>query len=707
MQEATSATVLGNFDNATFSAYGVTSRFFKRDGRFYVNTEGADGVLRDYPVDYTFGVDPLQQYLVGFPDGRYQALGIAWDTRPSDQGGQRWFHLYPDERIVADDVLHWTGINQNWNYMCADCHTTDLVRNYDRAGDRFDTTWSEIGVACEACHGPAAKHVEWARSDRTADSVPDSSNGLVVDFGERKDVRWIWNDGAAIASRSRPPEKFRAEIETCGRCHARRAPLGDTIAHGAPLLDSYRVTLLEEDLYHGDGQIDDEVYVYGSFLQSKMYRAGVTCSDCHDPHTLKLRFEGDALCTQCHRSEVFATPEHHFHTTGNPGGRCVDCHAPTKTYMVVDPRRDHSFRVPRPDLTVKLGVPNACSGCHEDRSAAWAADRIIDLYGPDGAASPHFGETLAGARNGDAGAMRRLVRIASDGTRPAIVRATALETLGRNLNREGFAAIGEGLRSDDALVRLAALGTLEGLGPSDRFRGAFPLLTDPVRAVRLEAARLLAPVPLEELPADARATLEGVFEQIERALETSSDRPESLTTLGNFYRERGDVAKSESTYREVLSRHPSFAPAYVNLADLYRSLDRDDAGAETLRSGIETNPDNAALHYVYGLLLIRQQRYTDATGELARAAELGPDNARYGYVYALALQKIGDIDKALVTLRGVYGRHPENREVLLALATMHRDRGNLEDAKGYARTLVDRFPEDVQARQLLESLQAQ
>ncbi len=166
MQVADDKSVLGNFDNAKITYAGTTSTFSRRDGKFYVNTDGPDGKLADYEIKYTFGVHPLQQYLIEFPGGRKQALGIAWDSRPKTQGGQRWFHLYPGQNIKAGDPLHWTGVQQNWNFQCAECHSTDLRKNFDAKAGTFDTRWSQINVSCEACHGPGSNHVAWAKQDR-------------------------------------------------------------------------------------------------------------------------------------------------------------------------------------------------------------------------------------------------------------------------------------------------------------------------------------------------------------------------------------------------------------------------------------------------------------------------------------------------------------------------------------------------------------
>ncbi|GMQ95917.1 MAG: tetratricopeptide repeat protein [Gammaproteobacteria bacterium] len=707
MQEVTQATVLGDFDNATFTAWGVTSRFFNKGEDFYVNTEGADGKLQDYKIDYTFGVYPLQQYLIAFPGGRRQALGLAWDARPKEKGGQRWFSLYPDERIAPDDPLHWTQINQNWNYMCADCHSTNLRRNFDRENDRYETKWSEIDVSCEACHGPGSNHVAWAKTWNTANASQIPSKGLEVAFDERKDIQWARMEGATIAARSAPPATFRTEVETCARCHARRSPLGTPIEDGKPVLDNYRIARLTENLYYADGQIKDEVYVYGSFLQSKMYRAGVTCSDCHSPHSLELRAEGNALCLRCHSAEAFDTPTHYFHDPGTAGSQCVACHAPAKTYMVIDPRRDHSFRVPRPDLSVKLGVPNACSGCHKNQSAEWAADRVAEWYGPKRKQTPHFGEAFAAAREGVPGAEQQLVQIAFDDGQPAIVRATALDTLGQNLNRESFAVIQQGLRDEDASVRLAALGSLESLAPRERLRDVFPLIQDPVRAVRLAATRLLAPLALETLPAEPRETLATAFAEYEEAHKAIADRPESLMTLANFYRDRGKTQLAEATYREAMARHPSFGPAFVNLADLYRSLGQDQRGEEVLRTALRTVPEQADVLHAYGLLLVRRQRFVEAARQLGNAASLQPDNSRYSYAYALALQKIGDTKSAMTTLAAAHERDPVNRDILFALTTISRDRGDLEKAVEYARALVELSNGDPGSLQLLESLQSQ
>jgi hypothetical protein len=374
MQNATEATVRGDFNDANFTYGDVTTKFYREDGKFMIRTDGPDGKLQDFEAKFTFGVAPLQQYLLELPGGRFQALAIAWDSRPKADGGQHWFHLYPNETIKAGDPLHWTGLQQNWNFECAECHSTNLRRNYDPIAGAYKTSFSEINVSCESCHGPGSHHAAWAHKEVGWEDF-NMNKGLTVSLDERQDVSWALDTKTGNSTRSEPRRTTR-EIETCGHCHARRGSLWADAALGTPIGDSYRVALLDDNLYFPDGQLRDEVYEYGSFLQSRMFHAGVSCSDCHEPHSLALRAPGNGVCLQCHATEKYQTATHHRHAPDSVGAQCTSCHMPTRTYMVVDPRRDHSIRIPRPDLSVSLGTPNACNGCHADKSLQWAADQI-------------------------------------------------------------------------------------------------------------------------------------------------------------------------------------------------------------------------------------------------------------------------------------------------------------------------------------------
>jgi predicted CXXCH cytochrome family protein len=685
MQEASLESVLGNFDNAEFTYYDITSRFYRDGERFMVRTDGPDGSLQDYPVKYTFGVTPLQQYLIEFPGGRLQALSIAWDSRPAESGGQRWFHLYPDEKIDHNDELHWTGYNQNWNYMCADCHSTNLQKNYDAGSRTFNTRWSEINVSCEACHGPGSGHNAWAAKE-AAVQAQDSTRGLDVSLDERHGVSWHMDPETGTAQRS-TARNGTTEIQVCAQCHSRRAAIASDYVPGHAFMDAYRPALLTEQLYYSDGQIKDEVYVFGSFIQSRMFHAGVTCSDCHDPHTLQLRAPGDQVCLGCHAADRFASEAHHFHEPGSKGARCVECHMPETTYMVVDPRRDHSMRIPRPDLSDTLGTPNACIRCHADRSNSWAAERVREWYGDPARGFQDFAGTLQAARTGEPDAAAQLLALAGRAEQPAIARATALSLLANYPAPQAIQSISDSLYDADPIVRMGGLDALESLPPGMRFAIGQHLLDDALRAVRLEAGRVLADTPADSLDAAQRARLERAIDDYVEAQQFNADRPQTYINLGNLYLRMGDAGHAEHAYRQALLLDVSFVPAYVNLADLFRMTGREEAALGTLGEGLAIAPGNADLHYARGLALVRSKQLPEAVEALARAAELQADNTHYTYVYAIALDAGGETGKAIEVLERYHENAANNAEILSALASFTRKAGDSAQAEQYEQQL--------------------
>ncbi len=700
MQEATASTVLGDFTGAQLTKDGVTSTFFRKDDRWMVRTDGPNGALADFEIAYTFGVYPLQQYLVPFPDGRMQALTIAWDARPREAGGQHWFSLYPDERIDHRDPLHWTRLQQNWNYVCADCHSTNLRRNYDAAHDRYATTWSDLAVACEACHGPGSDHVAWADEKPGAERM--LNDGLAIALDERRGVAWT-PDANGNSTRSRPLLSHR-EVETCADCHARRTPLGDDPGPTGRLLDTYVPELLEPGLYEPDGQQHDEVYTYGSFLQSKMYARGVTCSDCHDPHTERLRAPGNAVCAQCHAPAKYDATSHTMHAAGGPGARCVACHMPTRTYMIVDPRHDHSLRIPRPDLTLRYGVPNACASCHADRDAAWAAAAIEREHRPIRKGFQTFVDALVTARSGEPGAEQKLAGLARDATAPAIARATASAALERFPGPTMLETLRTSIDDGDALVRLGALDAFAAVPPELRGPLLAPLADDPAKAVRVRAGRMLAAVPAHRLPADGRARRERAMAEYVASETAMADRPESHANLGSFHAESGAPTTAEAEYRAAIRLQADYVPAYVNLADLYRALGRDADAEHVLGEGLAAVPDDPSLLHALGLLRVRQQRLDDALPLLARAAVARPDDARFAYVYGVALHSAGRVDDAVAVLAKALARAPYDRDLLGALAAFHRDAGRRREALQYATRLAAVAPDDDGVRELVRSL---
>jgi predicted CXXCH cytochrome family protein len=664
MEEATEATVLGDFDDAVFEHEGVTSRFYRRAGRYFVHTEGPGGEPGEFEIAYTFGYDPLQQYLIRFPRGRLQALSIAWDVP-----GKRWFHLYPDRKIPADDWLHWTRNAQNWNGMCAACHSTRLEKNFDSKSDSFATTWSEIDVSCEACHGPGSRHVAWAEVEPMA--RPDVEHRALI----------VPTSGLTA----------REQVELCAPCHSRRSELGTFKHAGVELLDHMVPSLLREGLYHADGQILDEVYVYGSFLQSKIYAKGIRCSDCHDVHSTKLHEQGNALCTRCHQAEAYDSASHHFHkkeVEGKPsdGALCVKCHMPETTYMVVDARADHSLRVPRPDLTQTIGTPNACEGCHDDKPLEWSVDAYRKWYGE--ASKPHFGSILAAARAGKPEAGEELVRLAGDPLHPAIVRATALSLLARYPREASERVLRDALGSPDAAVRHAAVQTLP-----TQVETLAPLLFDPVRAVRTLAAARLAGTPPEQLKPYQRRALDDALEEYRTDAEATLDFPQGGLNLGNLYSQLGDPAKAEEGYRQAIAVDDLFFPAKQNLAVLLNTQGRNREAEALLREILDAYPDNAEAAYSLGLLLVEMRRPAVAVTYLERAAKGMPSHARLHYNLGLLHQQLGQLPNAERSFKNGLVAAPYDLDLMVALADHYLKRGRARDALAWAERIIAAHPD--------------
>jgi tetratricopeptide (TPR) repeat protein len=652
MDIASESTVVGDFANAVFEHGGVTSEFYRRDGNYYVRTEGPGGEIGEFEIAYTFGIEPLQQYLIPFPGGRYQSLTIAWDTERDE-----WFFLYPDQEVPPDDWLHWTRGGQTWNGMCAECHSTNLIKGFDPESKSFETTWSEIDVSCEACHGPASQHVDWAELPPMA--RPQSDNyELVVRTSD-------------ITSRQ--------QVELCAPCHSRRSELGDYDHSGGDFLDSQLPAVLREGLYHPDGQILEEVYVYGSFVQSKMYRNDVRCSDCHDVHSLQLIEQGNDLCLQCHRGDTYDSYEHHFHQQvyqGEPseGALCIKCHMPEQPFMVVDWRADHSLRLPRPDLTLEIGTPNACgqSGCHDDQSLQWQARYYRQWYGE--ARKPHYGTVIAEGRAGLPGARDDLIRLAGDDLYPAIVRATALTLLGSYRSDESTEAFNLALADEEALIRHTALSSLNEAAAETYVELVSPLLFDPVKAVRAEAATRLAGTPPEMLEPYQQEALAEALAEYREAMEYSLDFAHAGYNLGNVAVRLGDAAEAERNYRTALEIDDLFLPAKINLGILYNSTGRNQDAERLFREVLEADPEQFDTAYMLGLLLAEMNRVEDAVEYLGIASNGLPTRSRAHYNYGLALQSVRRLPEAETALLRALNLEPTNYDYLFALADHYVNR---------------------------------
>lgn len=700
MQHARDDTVLGDFGGVEVDYFGTRSRFFRKDGKFLVTTDGPDGAMETFEVKYTFGVAPLQQYLVAFPDGRLQALSFAWDSRPKVQGGQRWFHLYPDEPIRHDDSLHWTKLGQNWNFMCAECHSTDVRKNYDAASDTFHTTFSEISVGCEACHGPASGHVAWAEGGA---SPGLAGKGFAAMAPRRPPADWTIDPATGSPARgtSRPAGD---EVETCARCHGRRGIMSENWQPGHPITDTHMPALLSSGLFEADGQMQDEVFNDQSFKQSLMYAKGVVCSDCHDPHSAQLKAPGAEVCGQCHAPDRFSSMAHTGHAPGSGAPDCIGCHMPARTYMGVDRRHDHSFRVPRPDLSDAFGTPNACTDCHADKPARWAAEAVERWHGLVRKGYQSWTEAFHRARAGEPAARALLLKLAADPETPGIARATALSEAQRFPSNATSEATARALSDADPMVRAVALRALAGAPLNRRWELAAPLLDDPSLAVRTEAALLLADQPPAGLAEADRMRLAAAMAAYEAAQRLNADRPDARANLARFLASRGDPAAAEAELRAGLRLYPGATTLSVNLSDLYRALGREADAEAALRDAIARAPEAGAAHHALGLSLVRQKRYADALAELRRAMELAPEEPRFAYVYAVALQSTGEGDRAGAVVADALRRHPHDGALLtLGLKDALRQ-SDAEAAADLADRLSGMQPDDAGLARLADRL---
>ncbi|GIX00523.1 MAG: cytochrome c [Pirellulaceae bacterium] len=722
MQRATEQTVRADFDNVKMEHHGIVSTAYRDGERFMIRTEGPDGELHDYEIKYTFGWEPLQQYMVEFPapgrkdDGtlpRLQVLRLSWDTER-----RQWFYLAPpdvSEKLAPDDDLHWTGIAQRWNTMCAECHSTNYQKNFlpsfeleeHASGEvqqpdssigwspgEYHSTFSEINVACEACHGPGSVHVELAQQ-----WFPG----------------WSRERGYGLANLKRSPED---QIQSCAPCHSRRNVVHPGFQAGDNYYDYYSNELLLEPIYYPDGQILDEDYVHGSFIQSKMYHKSIRCTDCHDPHSARLKAVGNAVCTSCHQHPAakYDSVGHHFHQPGSPGAQCVNCHMPATTYMQVDARRDHSIRIPRPDLSSPLETPNACTGCHVNpenvsqekrdklklyqdwmaaarqgdeevaaelhRANQWCDAACQQWYGEQRQQPVHFGVALDAGQEQDADAVPKLRQLLRTGGSegPAIARATALELLARLDASAAWQEASRAAEDEHPLLRAAAARALAvGGNPTRSVHRLEQLLADPVRSVRVEAARSLLDMPRQLLSPSRAADFRKALEEMAAGLRYNNDRSGAHLALALIAESQGRLQQAIRHYENAIAVEPRVTGPRTNLAALLeRTLQHPSAETETaaaihqrvhqlrkeelalLQRDVELLPDAAAIRYRYGLALYLDGQAEAAAEHLVAAATLEPTAAAYAQAAALLFEHLQKWDDALYWAREAVKRNPED-----------------------------------------------
>ncbi|SCW89668.1 doubled CXXCH domain-containing protein [Rhizobium mongolense subsp. loessense] len=683
MALADDSTVRGNFNNVRFDHDGVVTNFSRRNGRFFVRTEGPDGKQGEFEVKYTFAYEPLQQYLIDLGGGRLQALDIAWDTDK-----QEWFWLGEGTPAKPSSTYHWTGPFYRWNRTCIDCHSTDPQANFQPETNDYRSTYVATSIGCQSCHGGGAKHVEWAEA---------RSKGASMSIGPDLGLSQV-------------------DANACFGCHSRRIKLSDGYAAGKPFLDYFSPALLRPDLYFPDGQILDEVFEYGSFQQSKMARAGVTCLDCHRQHEATLKANGNALCTQCHTetaperfakndpSGVFDTPAHTHHPAGSNGAQCANCHMPQRTYMKVDPRRDHSFVIPRPDLSTVYGTPNACTTCHEGKTNAWAAENMDKWYGTAWRVRPTIAHTFVAAARSDPASIGALRKLVSDREEAGIVRGSAIAQMSRIGGADVVTDIKAAAGDSDPLVRLGAAEAAGNLPHGLRLDAIGKLLGDETRAVRVAAATALGSTPSSDLLGDQRKSFDAAVEDLRAYVEANADVAEAQNNYGTFLFGQRRAGEAEKAFRQAIVLDPALAGPHINLAELYRAMGQNEKSERAYAEAIAISPDHADLRYGHALSLVREKAMPEAIRELDEAIRLDPGNARYKTTLAIALDSIGRTQEAFDLL----GRAVASGELdanLLGTAVHHGLKlRRFPETLKYAEALARLRPDDPQISELVRQL---
>lgn len=674
MQHAHDSTVVGDFNNTTFRADGVTSRFFKREGKFYINTQGEDGNNHDFEVQYVFGYFPLQQYLIAFPAGKLQSTRVSWDARE-----KKWFHQYGGQKIHPKDWLHWTGNSQNWNTMCASCHSTNLQKNYDFSTDSYSTTWDEINVTCESCHGPGSKHTEFINSAEYKRGVRQKNSGLVY------------------AKNTNP----QLQLNTCAPCHARKSDIAQQFVVSDEILDNMIPQIISNDFYFADGQIDDEDYEYSSFAQSKMFHKEVRCSNCHNPHSGKLVAVGNSLCMSCHEPK-YNTKQHHFHKINTEGAQCISCHMPVKTYMGNDHRRDHSFRIPRPDQSIVWDTPNTCNSCHTEKSNTWAADAIKKWYGPTRVY--HFSDDLLPGSELYDKSESHLLKLLSDITQPEIARATAAYYLGNIQTPGSVNGLLNVLGDEKPLVRYHAIRALENFQPEWWLEKATPALDDKVRAVRIAAADLFHGLPGESIPAHARIAYASADAENRKYLSYQTDFAVGNVMLADYHLQGGDHLNAIIHYVRGLKKDSLMNYARLNLASSYNSISKNDEALKTLKEAAVIDPQNDRIYYNLGLLYYELGKILLAKESFQKAVRLGSANTGLYYNYGLLLHQQGELKQAEQILLKGYSLNPQATNINYALAFVYVSQNQSEKAIVYAKVLRKLDPNNPEYQPLFRNL---
>lgn len=643
-----------------------------QNGKVQLVATGKDGKEKAFAVDRVIGTEPLRQFLVKGASGRYQATELAYDPNADE-----WFDVYGEEDRRPGEWGHWTGRGMTWNQMCASCHNTRLRKHYREATDSYHTTMAERSVGCEACHGPMKEHVQWQNQyQETGRSDPT----IPVFTRDQK-------------------------MQNCAPCHARRGEATGEFRPGEELLDHYILTIPDDtDVYYADGQVREENYEYVSFLSSKMHGAGVSCMDCHNPHSAKVLDSGNSLCMRCHGPPQPPAPRidpsvHMFHTPETAGGRCVDCHMPETVYMQRDPRRDHGFPIPDPLMTIEHGIPNACNRCHTEKDAQWALGYVKAWYGERMERDTRDRTRLvARAREGKENAVPELMKWAREETNQ-VWKATAAHVLGNWLEKPGVTKLlMEMTRDRSPLVRrkaVVSLAPFAGTASPSVGETLGSLLEDPVRSVRLAAAwGLKANLDTNTVPG----------KELLHYLSINSDQPIGAMQKGGFYVDRGRPEEALTYFQRAVEWDPYSAALRESLAICLSRLGRPEAALEQIKQACALAPNEASYRYLLGLAWSEAGNVEQAVKALEQAVELDSQFSRAWYNLGLGYSALGREYDALETLQRAEELDTSSPDFPYARATIYLRLQRFNEARSAAEKALDRDPQHTPSILLLRRL---
>lgn len=643
----------------TFQEGLLTTEVSENWRGFMIRQTGAEGVPSFHRAVAVIGVSPLIQYLTPFPGGRLQVINPAYDPKKSE-----WFDIHGGEPRGPHEWGFWKNQSMNWNSRCAYCHMTGFEKNYDVAKDSYASTWKAMGISCTQCHGDLASH-------------------------------------AANPKGSVRPNPQQA-MEGCAACHSRREELTGAFHPGESYHDHFRIALPDlTDTYYPDGQVRDENFEYGSFLTSKMGHAGITCLDCHNPHSgkLKLPVENNAMCLSCHSppGQRGATPipdaaAHSHHGPDSAGNRCVECHMPQTTYMARDPRRDHGFTIPDPQLTVELGIPNSCNRCHTDQSPEWAAQWTDKWYGGKmDRPSRDRARLISRARTGDPTATRPLMEFFKTESNPAWRASLVLMLEGREQDSEIQDFLSNAANDASPLVRSAAVRIPGGT----RQKSLLKASSDPVRAVRIGAAWNLL-MSRQPVPESAR-------DEILRFLSNGGEEPASLFQQARLAAVEGRLPDMERWIGLAIAHDPSTG-VFQQSAQLMYQAGRLPQAAELFEKSLAADPKNADATYLLALLEAELKNSKRSLELLRATVQLAPGFGRAWYNLGLAEASYGDLPAAAAALEKSEALLPLSPDPAYALATIQLRMKNPAKAAEAAKRALTIDPSHLEARGLLRQL---